>query len=185
MANSVSNDALWEKLSEISQQLNSLSMEQKSQASSSEQVKNTFDLSSIKDEIINEIKKHAKLLGNHSDVNFKANEKNMKMIDENIRKIFNIVVRIRKQQRETAELQVENGSKQQSEPLETQVKDHREYFNFRFFKIRKSSLVIVILGLLVLTLTLFCMKQQNDYALLNNEYYKQSISVKEIRTEEE
>jgi len=185
MANSVSNDALWEKLSEISQQLNSLSTEQKSQVPSSEQVENTSDCSSIKDEIINEIKEHAKLLGMHSDVNFKANEQNVKMIDENIRKIFNIVARIRKQQRETAELQAENGSGQQSEPLETQVKDNREYFNFRFFQIRKSSLVIAILGLLVLTLTLFCMKQQNDYTLLNNQYYKQSISVKEIQAKEE
>ncbi|MCC8145705.1 MAG: hypothetical protein LIO93_04530 [Bacteroidales bacterium] len=184
MANSVSNDALWEKLSEISQQLNSLSIKQKSQVSSSDQIGNTSDSISIKNEIINEIKEHAKLLGMHSDVNFKANEQNVKMIDENIRKIFNIVARIRKQQRETSELQAENGSGHRSGLLETQVKDNREYFNFRFFQIRKSSLVIAILVFLVLTLTLFCIKQQNDYALLNNEYYKQSISVKEIQTEE-
>lgn len=185
MANLVSNDALWEKLSEISQQLNSLSTEQKSQVLSSDQIGNTSDSISMKNEIINEIKEHAKLLGMHSDVNFKANEQNVKMIDENIRKIWGIVARIRKQQRETAERQAKNGSGQRPEPLETQVKDNREYFNFRFFKIRKSSLVIAILGLLVLTLTLFCMKQQNDYALLNNEYYKQSILVKEIQAEEE
>lgn len=185
MANLVSNDALWEKLSEISQQLNNLSTEQKLQVSNSEQIENTCDFNSIEDEIINEIKEHAKLLGMHSDVNFKANEQNVKVIDENIRKIWGIVSRIRKQQTETADLQAENGSKQRSKPLETQVEDNQEYFNFRFFKIRKSSLVIAILGLLVLTLTLFCMKQQNDYVLLNNEYYKQSISVKEIQAEEE
>jgi hypothetical protein len=44
-------------------------------------------------------------------------------------------------------------------------------------------LVIAALGLLVLILTLFCMKQQNDYALLLDEYYRQGIEVREIRIE--
>ncbi len=53
----------------------------------------------------------------------------------------------------------------------------KAYFNFRLFKVRRASFVIAVLGLLVFTLTLFCMKQQNDYTLLNYEYYKQSIGI--------
>ncbi|MBK5721832.1 hypothetical protein JGH11_13210 [Dysgonomonas sp. Marseille-P4677] len=42
------------------------------------------------------------------------------------------------------------------------------YFNFKLFKVRKLSFVIVVLGLLVFILTVFCMKQQNNYTLLIN-----------------
>lgn len=60
--------------------------------------------------------------------------------------------------------------------------DKKPYLNFRFFKVRKSSLVIAVLGLLVFILTLFCMKQQNDYAFLMDGYYRQSIEAKEIES---
>lgn len=60
--------------------------------------------------------------------------------------------------------------------------DEKSYLNFKLFKLRKSSLVIAVLALLVFILTLFCMKQQNDYVLLN-EYHRQSIEAKEIEKE--
>jgi hypothetical protein len=179
MSKSVSNDALWEKLSEVSLQLNYLSAAQKPQDLSSEQAEKSPDLGRIKAEIIAEIEEQGKLLGMHSDINFKANEQNVKVIDENIRRIFNIVSRIRKQQKEAIEPpKTDNG--QQSEILETPAK---EYFNFRFFKLRKSSLIITVLGLLVFILTLFSMKQQNDYSLLMEEYYRQGIEMREIKVE--
>lgn len=172
MSKSVSNDALWEKLTEISELLNR-----------SKQTENVLDFNSVKDEIFAEIERQTTKLGKYYDLNFKANEDNWKVTDENITKILGIVSRIRKQQRETVEQQAESDSEQRLETLETQTKDNREYFNFRFFKLRKSSLMITILGLLVLTLTLFCMKQQNDYTLLNDQYYKQSVTVKEMQVE--
>ena len=49
--------------------------------------------------------------------------------------------------------------------------DKASSFDLKFFKLRKTSVVIALLGLLVLTLTVFCMKQQNDYALLLDEFY--------------
>lgn len=139
MAQSVSNDALWEKLSEISEQLNH-----------SKQTENVSDLSGVKNEIVTEIKGDIRILGLSSDSHFKANTQNIQMLDENIRKVLNIVSRIRKQQRETVEIPKKEG----------------DHFNFLFFKVKKTSLVIAILGLLVFILTLFCMKQQNDYVLL-------------------
>ncbi len=172
MANSVSNDALWEKLSEISEQLNCI-----------KQTETTSDFSGIKDGIIVEIKEQCRLLGNHNDVNYRASEQNCKTTDENIIKILNIVSRIRKQQKETAERQSEGSIEQRLKVLEIQSKYNRDYFNFRLFKFRKSSLVIVILVLLVLTLILFCMKQQNDYTVLNNEFYRKSIVIRELQTD--
>lgn len=56
MAKSVPNDALWEKLSEISEQLNKLLTEEKTQITNTNQEENSSDLCDIKDEIIAEIK---------------------------------------------------------------------------------------------------------------------------------
>jgi len=154
MANSVSNDALWEKLSEISEQLNCIRQ-----------------------------KEQCKLLDNHNDVNFGASEQNWKTTDENIIKILKIVSRIRKQQKETAERQSETSIEERLKALKIQSKYNREYFNFRFFKFRKSSLVIAVLVLLLFILILFCMKQQNDYTVLNNEYYRKNIVLRELQTD--
>lgn len=172
MSKSVSNDALWEKLSEISEQLNR-----------SKQAENAPDFSEMKDEIFAEIERQTTKIGKHYDFNFKANQDNWKVMDENITKVLGIVSRIRKQQRETAEQQAESDTEQRLEILEMQSEDNREYFNFRFFKLRKTSVVITVLGLLVLTLTLFCMKQQNDYTILNDTYYKQSAVIREMQAE--
>lgn len=172
MSKTVSNDALWEKLSEISEQLNR-----------SKQTENILDFNGVKDEIFAEMERQTTKLGKHYDLNFKANEDNWRVTDENITKIFDIVSRIRKQQRETSERQSESDTEQRLEALEAQTNDNREYFNFRFFKLRKTYVVITMLGLLVLILTLFCMKQQNDYALLNGKYYKQSAVIREMQVE--
>lgn len=170
MSKSVSNDALWEKLSEISEQL-----------ISSKQTGNVLDSSGFKNEIFAEIDRQTSKLGNHYDLNHKANADNWKVTNENVRTIHNIVSRIRKQQKETAELQTDNDTEQQLEVLETQADDNWEYFNFRFFKLRKTSVVITILGSLVFILTTFCMKQQNDYSVLNGEYYRSRIEIRKIQ----
>jgi hypothetical protein len=172
MSKSVSNDALWEKLSEISEQLNSR-----------KQAENTPDFSDIKDVIFAEIERQTTKLGKHYDLNHKVNADNWAVTNETVRKILNIVFRIRKQQKETAEQKATSDTEQQSELLETQVNDNREYLNFRFFKLRKTSVVITVLGLLVFILIAFCMKQQNGYSILMNEYYKQAIELREMQTE--
>ena len=43
--------------------------------------------------------------------------------------------------------------------------------------------MIAVLGLLVFLLTLFCMKQQNDYVFLMDEYYRQHIAVQKLERE--
>ncbi len=163
MAQSVSNDALWEKLLEMDRKLDRFSNIHHPVVPEQEQAGIKPDVTVVKDEIITEIKAQAYILGKHNDSNFAANGQNMEMLNGNILKVLNIVSRIRKQQRES------------TEPTETD--DHRSYLNFKFFKVRKTSFIIAILGLLVFMLTLFCMKQQNDYARLMDECYRQSITM--------
>ncbi len=168
MAQSVSNEALWVKLSEMDKKLDTLSEVQKSAVPTQEPAKNKPDFTVIKEEIITKIKESIRTLGLSSDSHFEANTQNIEVITENIQKVWNIVSRIRKQQREAVELQTTN---------------KESHFDFKLFKVKKTSLVIAILGVLVFILTLFCMKQQNDYALLMDEYYKQSIEKRELQTE--
>ena len=130
MAQSVSNDALWEKLSEMDKKF----------------------------------KNDIRTLGLSNDSHFEANRKNIQMLNENILKTWQLTTLIRKQQRESDEPQQE---------------DRKFCFNFKVFKIRKTSFTITILSLLVFILTLFCMKQQNDYSLLMDEYHKQGITLRE------
>ena len=70
MAQTVTNDALWEKLSEIDKTLNELSITQKSFTQTQEQV-------GLKDEIIAKIKEDILILGLSNDSHFDANRKNI------------------------------------------------------------------------------------------------------------
>ncbi len=169
MAQSVSNDALWEKLSEIDKKLDRFSNIPNPVVPEQEPIGMKPDIPAEKDEILSEIKAQAYILGKHTDSNFAANVQNMEMLNGNILKVLNIVSRIRKQQRES------------TGPAETE--DTGSYLNLKLFKVRKTSFVIAVLGLLLFILTIFCMKQQNDYSLLNNEYFKQVMVTKQLQEE--
>jgi hypothetical protein len=144
MAQSVSNEALWVKLSKVEQKLDRFLVEQKSSVPAQEPAVNKPDFTPVKEEIITKNKDEMARLGRSSDSHFEANTQNIEVITETTQKVWNIVSRIRKQQRETTESSEEQGS----------------YFDFKLFKVKKTSLVIAILGILVFILTLFCMKQQ-------------------------
>ena len=168
MAQSVSNDALWEKLSEMDKKFEGLSAVFKSLAISRKKAENIPDFNEVKDEIVASIKSDIRILGLSNDSHFEANKKNIQMLNENILRIWKVVTLIRKRQEES------NVS---------QKKDGEYIINFKLFKVRKTSFIITILGLLVFILTLFCMKQQNDYSLLTDEYNKQSVIIQEIGKE--
>ncbi len=170
MAQSVTNEALWVKLSEMEKKLDKLYKEQESTVPIQESEKNKLDFTAVKEEIITKINAEIIRFGRSSDSHFEANKKNIGAIIETLQKVWNIVSRIRKQQRETVEFS---------------EKEKQPYFNFKFFKVRKTSLVIAMLSLLVFILTLFCMKQQNDYGLLMDEYYRQGIVIRELQKKAE
>lgn len=163
MAN-VTNDALWEKLSEIGKKVEEVSVMQKAVLPKQEPAGINPDFTGIKDEITTEISNRIRVLGLSSDSHFEANRKNVQMLYENIMKVLDTVNRIRKQQRESDGVQ----------------KTDNPYFNLKLFKVRKTSFVITILGLLIFILTIFCMKQQNDYSLLTDEYYRQNITIQKL-----
>jgi len=94
------------------------------------------------------------------------------LLGESLRKILNVVSHIRKQQIEV----VEQENYQNTEQPKTEM----DYFDFKFFKVKKTSLVVAVLGILVFILTIFSMKLQNDYSLLVYEYYKQVIKLRKI-----
>ena len=152
MAQSVSNDALWEKLKEMDEKLDKRSNVSESQVLKSGQ---------------EEIKNNIRILGLSNDSHFEANKKNIMMLNGNIIKTLSVVNQIRNRQIESVELQ----------------KPDVSCFNFKFFKVRKTSFIIAIPGLLVFILTLFCMKQQNDYSLLVNEYHKQNVTIQKLDKE--
>ena len=171
MAQSVSNDALWEKLSEVDKKLEKLSETQKSSTLSDKQSVIEPDFQKEKEEIISKLEKYIQGLGIHCDSHFKVIHENIKQLEngtEGVYKILSCMSAILKEPKEQSE---------------TKLEEDKSYLNFKLFKVRKTTLAITILGLLVFILTLFCMKQQNDYVLLLDEYYKQSISIKKVRSE--
>ena len=170
MAQSVSNDALWEKLSEVDKKLEKLSEMQKTSNLGNEQAIINNDFQKEKEEIILKLEKYIQGLGTHCDLHFKVIHKNMEQLEEDTEGVYKILSCMSAILKEPQELPVIKSD------------DEKSYLNFKFFKFRKTSIVIAVLSLLVFILTLFCMKQQNDYVLLN-EYHRQSIEAKEIEKE--
>ena len=175
MAQSVSNDALWEKLSEIDKKIDACMTKQSTPSPSPKQVDITPEIKELNDIVLTEIEVKANLLGAHSQSHFDANKKNIISLGESLRKILNVVNHIRKQQIET----IEQTNVQNTE----QPKMGITYFDFKLFKLKKTSLIITTLGVLVFILTLFCMKQQNDYSLMVSEYNRQGLVIREMQIE--
>lgn len=165
MAQSVSNDALWEKLSEVDKKLEKLSEMQKSSNLRDEQAIIKPDSQKEKDEIVSKLEKYIQGLGTHCDSHFKVIHKGIGQLEEDTEGVYKVLSYMSAILKEPPELSAIKSD------------DRKAFLNFKLFKLRKSSLVIGILGLLVFILTLFCMKQQNDYALLMNEYYKKGIEL--------
>ena len=123
------------------------------------------DFQKEKDEIVSKLEKYIQGLGTHCDSHFKVIHKGIGQLEEDTEGVYKILSYMSAILKEPA---VQD---------ETKSDDKKSFLNFKLFKLRKSSLVIAILSLLVFILTLFCMKQQNDYALLMNEYYKKGIEL--------
>jgi len=97
MAQSVSNDALWEKLLEIEKKLDRLTLAQKAQVPIQENTVAIPDCEQAKKELIAEIKEKAYLLGKHNDSHFEANRQNLILLNENIVKVLKLISGIQKQ----------------------------------------------------------------------------------------
>ena len=139
MAQSVSNDALWEKMSEIEEKIDKQ--------------------------------------GTHCDSHFKTIRENIKLSNELTKDEFQILSYM------WAWMQEKEKIEQEKVKLTSAQEADNSYLNLRFFKVRKTSVVITILGLLVFILTVFSMKQQNDYSLLLDKHYRKSIIIEQFKVE--
>ena len=161
MAQTVSNDALWEKLSEIDRTLNELTKTHKSSSQTPEQV-------ALKDEIIAKIEEYAYKLGQKSKMYSEANRQDTKKLTGDLLMLAEMIACI---------------SDRQQVYFESQKEDKETYLNFKLFKVRKTTTAIAILSVLVFILTLSCIKQRSSYALLNEEFIQQETTIKEIQAE--
>ncbi len=177
MAQSVSNDALWVKLSEIEKKIEM----QKTSASIQEQTDISPELKANKDEIVDIFKRCIQGLGTHCDSHFKTIYENIKLSDELTKNEFQILSCMWAWMQEKEEERTKLAH-EKVRPQSAQEADN-SYLNFKFFKVRKTSAVIAVLGLFVFFLTLFSMKQQNDYSLLLDGYYRQHIEIKGMQVE--
>ena len=166
MSKSVSNDALWEKLSEIEEKIIKSLMEQKAPVQAQEQGNLIPEIKVSKDEIVEKLEKYIQGLGTHCDKHFKFIQTKIGKLDNDTADAIACLVHL-----------IKESGKQQKE------KDTQSYFSFRFFKVRKTSFVIAILGILVFILTLFSMKQQGDYASLMEGYCRQGVEMREMEVE--
>jgi len=141
-------------------------MEQKAPVLTQEQSSLTPEIKVSKDEIVEKLQKLIQGLGTHCDEHFKFIQTKIGKLDSDMADAIACLVYL-----------IKESEKQQKE------KDTQSYFNFRFFKVRKTSVTVAALGILVFLLTLFSMKQQNDYSLLMDEYYKQTIELREMCVE--
>lgn len=171
MAQAVSNDALWEKLSEIDKKLEKLSDMQELSNLRDEQVIIKPDFQKEKDEIVSKLEKYIQGLGTHCDSHFKVIHKDIEQLEKDTEGVYKILSYMSAILKEPAK-----------QPA-IKSDDKKSFFNFKLFKLRKSSLVIAILSLLVFILTLFCMKQQNDYVILMDGYYKLNIYLNETQVD--
>lgn len=168
MAQSVSNDALWEKLSEVDKKLEKFFEMQKSSNLRDEQAIIKPDFQKGKDEVVSKLEKYIQGLGTHCDSHFKVIHKDIAQLEKDTEGVYKVLSYMSAILKEPPELSA------------IKLDDKKSFLNFKLFKLRKSSLVIAILGLLVFILTLFCMKQQNDYVLLMEEGYKQNVILKNL-----
>lgn len=84
MNKSVSNDALWTKLSEIEEKINRYLKGQETSVSTQEQVDISPEIKANKDEVVDIFKKCIQGLGTHCDAHFNIIHKNIEQLEEDI-----------------------------------------------------------------------------------------------------
>ncbi len=170
MAKTISNDAIWEKLSEIDEKLEKIVLKQKSFSPKQEEVDNEPPSNGIKDEIITQIKADIRILGLSNDSHFEANLKNITTLNNNVLSIKKVINNLSAP---------ENINMNEIKAL----LDEKDIFRFGFISFRKTSFIIIILGILIFTLTVFSMKLYSDSLINQNNYYRQIIVTRNLQIE--
>ncbi|MBK5722688.1 hypothetical protein JGH11_17580 [Dysgonomonas sp. Marseille-P4677] len=123
-----------------------------------------------KEDIEDIVMKYANALGKFEQSQFDEIKNNNEVLNSNILKMLGAIQNIK----------IPDSHNLDNVKTLLQKKD---IFNFVLFKVRKSSFVIAVLGVLIFILSLFSMKQQNDYSLLTSRYYRQAIVIDDLKSE--
>jgi hypothetical protein len=168
MAQSVSNDALWEKLSEIDGKVVEALTAKK--ALDPEQNRQVEITAASKEEIIETIQKEIRKYGQSNESYLETNEKNIKMLNHNILAV----------KKDVGDIKLPES--QNLDEIKTLL-EKKDMFRFGVIQFRKTSFIITILGILIFTLTIFCMKLYSDSLIYQNNYYRQIIATRKIQVE--
>lgn len=164
----VSNEALWGKLSEMDEKLDMISKKEVSieipQVPQATPTVSKQEIKAIADESI-------KILGKNVDSHFAANFKNIERLNNNVLKTKETV--------EAIKIPENNITLEAIQSILSKDKTMK----LGFSRIRKTTFIIGVLIVFLFMMITFSMKQHADYAILQNRYTWQSVTIYKLQTE--
>ena len=164
----VSNEALWGKLSEMEEKLDMISKKEVSieipQIPQAISTVSKDEIKAIADESI-------KILGKNVDSHFAANFKNIERLNNNVLKTKETV--------ESIKVPENNITIEVIQSILSQDKTMK----FGFSRIRKTTFIIGVLIVFLFMMITFSMKQHADYAILQNRYSWQNVTIYKLQIE--
>lgn len=162
----VSNEALWGKLSEMDEKLDKISKKEVSIEIPQQDIPTVSkeEIKAIADESIT-------ILGKNVDSHFAANRKNIELLNNNILKTRKLVEDIKIP---------ENGIT--LEAIQS-ILSKDKTMAFGWGRIRKTTFIIGVLIVFLFMMITFSMKQHADYAILQNRYTWQSVTIYKLQIE--
>lgn len=164
----VSNEALWGKLSEMDEKLDMISKKEVSikipQVPQPIPPVSKQEIEAIADESIT-------ILGKNVDSHFAANRKNIELLNDNILKTRKLV--------EDLKIPENNITLEAIQSILSKDKTMK----LGFSRIRKTTFIIGVLIVFLFMMITFSMKQHADYAILQNRYTWQSVTIYKLQIE--
>lgn len=161
----VSNEALWGKLSEMDEKLDIISKKEVS----IEIPQITPSVS--KEEIRSIVSEYVRPLGLSNDSHFAANRKNIELLNNNILKTRKLVEDIKIPENSITLEAIQS------------ILSKDKTMKFGFNRIRKTTFIIGVLIVFLFMMITFSMKQHADYAILQNRYTWQSVTIYKLQIE--
>lgn len=168
MGNSISNDSIWGKLSEMDQKLDKISNKQVTEEIP--QIAQTTP-SISKEDIKSIVNEHVRLLAISNDSHFEANRKNMMLLNNNILKTRKLV--------EDIKIPENNITLEAIQSIFSKEKTVK----FGFSRICKTTFIIGALIVFLFMMVTFSMKQHGDYAILQSRFSWQSSAIRQLQIE--
>lgn len=162
----VSNEALWGKLSEMDEKLDKISKKEVSIEIPQQDIPTVS-----KEEIKAMVDDGIKILGKHTDSHFAANLKNIERLNNNVLKTKETVESIRIPENNITLEAIQS------------ILSKDKTMVFGWGRIRKTTFIIGVLIVFLFMMITFSMKQHADYAILQNRYTWQNVTIYKLQIE--